>query len=341
MRVDPVRAKKLGGHQSDAECARGELPLTTEPTITAVIPVLNGATYVDQALGSVATQRRPPDEVVVVDDGSTDGSAEIAERWSGILPIRVLRLEASRGPGPARHAAVESTDTDLIALLDVDDVWLPDHLAVLVQAHERQPGLITANAMMWVEQQALGTRTWNARRPVPPVPEQLHQLLLGNYVFVGSLFSRALYGSVGGFRRIGCEDWDLWLRMVAAGATIVRPDLPTALYRLHDDSRGANDAELDSEIDVLERFKREHEDPRWHRAADRGLRQRRAKQHLTASYQAAASGRALAARLHALRAFRGASRDGRAAAAAMALVPVRAHARRDTLRHDAARAVHR
>jgi glycosyltransferase involved in cell wall biosynthesis len=303
--------------------------------------VRNGAEYVDQALGSVATQRRVPDEVIVVDDGSTDGSADIAERWSAILPLRVLRRATSEGPGPARHAAIESTDADLIALLDVDDVWLPDHLAVLLEAYAARPGLITANAMMWVEHEALGARGWNARRPVPPLADQLPQLLLGNYLFVGSLFSLDTYRSAGGFRGIGCEDWDLWLRMVAAGTPIARPDLATALYRLHDDSRGANDAELGSEIAVLETFKREHDDERLHRIADRALRQRRAKQRLTASYEAAASGRSLAARVMALRSFRGATRDGCVAATAMTILPVQALARRNRLRHDPARAVHR
>lgn len=312
-----------------------------ERTIAAVIPMRNGARYVDQALGSVSTQRRRPDEVVVVDDGSIDGSGELAERWSSVLPVRVLRQASSTGPGPARAAGIDSTDADLIALLDVDDVWLPDHLAVLERAYAAQPGLVTSNSMMWVEQEALGTRGWNARRPVPPPSDQLEELLLGNYVYVGTLFARDLYQRAGGFRAIGCEDWDLWLRMVVAGAVITRPALPTALYRLHDDSRGANDAELHSEIEVLERFKLEHDNPHWHRTADIALKRRRAKELLTASYAAAASGRALAARLSALRSFRGATRDGRIAAAAMTLLPGRALARRQALRGNAARAVHR
>jgi len=320
----------------------GRQDLMAEPTISVVIPVLNGAKYVDQALGSLAMQRRHPDEVLFVDDGSSDGSADIAERWSAILPIRVLRLTSNQGSWAARNAAVDSTDADLIALLDIDDIWLPDHLAVLLAAYVERPGLITANAMMWVEEQALG-RPWNARRPVPPASQQVEQLLLENYVFTGSLFSRDLCRSVGGFRSftLGCEDWDLWLRMVAAGTTVIRTDLPTALYRLHDDSLSANNSELDSEIEVLESFKREHDNPRWHRAADRAIRRRRAKQHLRASYEAARGGRSLAARLHAMRSFQGASRDGRIAAAAMTILPVRASARRDVMRHNPARAVHR
>jgi glycosyltransferase involved in cell wall biosynthesis len=314
-----------------------------EPTVSVVIPVLNGAEFVDQSLGSVATQRRPPDEVIVVDDGSSDGSADVAERWTAILPIRVLRLPTNGGCWAARNAAIESTDADLIALLDIDDIWLPDHLAVLLEAYEERPGLITANALMWVEQQALGSRGWDDRRPVPSAQHQVEQLLLDNYVFVGTLFSRDLCRRVGGFRSfsVGCEDWDLWLRMAAAGTLITRTGLPTALYRLRGDSTSANDSLLDSEIEMLELFKREHDDPRWNRAADMAIERRRAKQHLRSSFEAAASGRPLSARLHAARSFRGANRDGRVAAMAMALMPKRALARRESMRHDPTRAVHR
>jgi glycosyltransferase involved in cell wall biosynthesis len=315
----------------------------TEPTICAVIPVLNGATYVDQALGSVATQRRLPDEVVVVDDGSTDGSADMAERWTAILPIRVLRFATKTGVSAARNAAIESTDADLIALLDVDDVWLPDHLAVMLETYEERPGLVTADALMWVEQRAIGFRGWNARRPVPLVEDQIEQLLLDNYVFVATLFSRDLFRSVGGFRSfsVGSEDWDLWLRMVAAGTVVTRPTVPTALYRLRPDSTSANDSLVDSEVEVLESFKREHDDPRWTRTADASINRRRAKQQLLASYAAAARGSSFAARLHALRSFRGSTRDGRVAAVAMTLLPKYARARREALRHNPARAVHR
>jgi hypothetical protein len=239
--------------------------------------------------------------------------------------------------------AIESTDADLIALLDIDDIWLPDHLAVLLAAYEQQPGLITANAMMWIEQNAIGSRGWDDRRPVPRPSQQVEQLLLDNYVYVDTLFSRDLCLTVGGFRpySVGCEDWDLWLRMAAAGTIITRTALPTALYRLRDDSTSANDSLLDSEIEMLEAFKREHDDPDWQRAADAGISRRRAKQHLRASYEAAASGHSVSARLHAMRAFRGSNNDGRIAAVAMTLLPTRALARRDALRHDPMRAVHR
>ena len=259
------------------------------------------------------------------------------------MPIRVLRLTINEGCSAARNAAVESTEADLIALLDIDDIWLPDHLAVLLTAYKERPGLITANAMMWVEQEALGGRGWDDRRPVPPASQQIEQLLLDNYVFVGTLFSRDLWRRVGGFRffSVGSEDWDLWLRMAAAGTVITRTRLPTALYRLRDDSASANDALLDSEVEVLELFKSEHDDPRWHRAADASIRRRRAKQHLRASYEAAASGRLLSARLHAARSFRGSTRDGRVAAVAMTLAPKHARTRREAMRHDPVRAVHR
>lgn len=317
--------------------------MTTQRTVAVVVPVYNGATYMDQALGSIAAQRRRPDEIIVVDDHSTDGSAEVAERWAGVLPVRVLRSTGERGVWASRNLAIESTDAELIALLDVDDVWLPDHLAVMLDAYEAHPGLVTANAMMWIEGVALGTRGWSYRRPIPPVADQLPALLLDNYVFIGTLFPRELSRELGGFRlfTVGCEDWDLWLRMVATGVEVTRPDVPTMLYRLRGDSMSANDSLIESTIEVLEAFRAEHDRPDLSDVIATAIRQRTAKAHLHESYRAAAEGRSLAARRAAMRAFRGATRDGRIAAVAMALSPHRAHARRVALRQTATRAVHR
>lgn len=312
-------------------------------TVSVVMPVLNGAAYVEQALGSVAGQRRRPDEVIVVDDGSSDGTAEVVRRWGDLLPLRVLRHESNRGCWAARATAIEATEADLVALLDGDDVWLPDHLQLMLEAYERRPGLITANALAWVPGAALARTTWDDPRPVPPPGDQLAGLLHVNYVFISALFRREDCQAVGGFRRwpAGCEDWDLWLRMVAAGATITRVGEPTVLYRRRAESMSANDALLDTEIEVLERFKQEHPGSPALRAADAAIGRRRAKQHLRAAFTATAAGHKLRARGHALRAVRRAHGDVRLAAVAATLAPELVRARAQRLRADAAWVVSR
>lgn len=94
--------------------------------ISAIIPVHNGERYLAEAIRSVLAQTLPPDEIIVVDDGSTDASGEIARDFGP--PVRVL-TQANLGPAAARNLGVQHATGELLAFLDADDLWLPDKLA--------------------------------------------------------------------------------------------------------------------------------------------------------------------------------------------------------------------
>ncbi len=100
-----------------------------------VIPVLDGAAWIEQAIASVLSQTRPPAEVVVVDDGSTDDSAA---RAAGFGAVRVVRIP-HQGLSAARNVGLTETRSDLIAFLDVDDVWHPAFLETLSQLLDHAP----------------------------------------------------------------------------------------------------------------------------------------------------------------------------------------------------------
>ena len=99
--------------------------------VTALIPAYNSAAWIAEALDSVAAQTAPPDEVIVVDDGSTDGTADIAESL-GATCLRPGRV----GVSAARNLGVRAASGELIALLDSDDAWTPDKLEIQT-AHMR------------------------------------------------------------------------------------------------------------------------------------------------------------------------------------------------------------
>ena len=93
--------------------------------VSAIIPVLNGERYLAEAIESVLAQMSPVSEVVVVDDGSTDGSRAVAERFGP--PVRLVS-STHAGAGAARNRGVQESSGDLLAFLDADDIWLSGKL---------------------------------------------------------------------------------------------------------------------------------------------------------------------------------------------------------------------
>jgi GT2 family glycosyltransferase len=289
--------------------------------VAVVIPAFNAGRFLDQALASVAGQTRRPAVVVVADDGSEDDTAERARGWRDRLPVEVLSLGRNLGPGPARDRAIRSTGTAMLALLDADDLLLPDHLETMAAASARGPGLVSAKELSWAPGLGLGGPR---RRGAPPAgaEAQLAALLRGNYVNFG-FFSRALYERAGGFRDflVG-EDWDLWIRMLRTGAPIIEAPHPTAVHRVRAGSL-SNDAARTVEygIEVLTAALAEAGDARERAAARRGLAALRARKRYQEALALAGDGHAWRARLTAARRpADGGARLG-AALVALALAP--------------------
>lgn len=306
--------------------------------VTVVIPAYNAGAFLDQALASLAGQTTAPESVIVVDDGSSDGSGGRAERWTNRLPLRVLTHERNAGLFQARRTGIDAATTPLIALLDADDIWLPDHLETMHALYCREPGLITARALRWVPGEALGKVPMNGGA-LPLAHHQLERILLMNFVFVGSLFERALYAEVGGFRggRNGAEDWDLWTRMLLAGARVRRPQHPTVLYRVHGASMSADDALLESELTVL-RDLRNDVPADLLPSLETSIRHRLGRLALRAAYADARRGAPWAARWRARHALQG-PRGVKLRALLLLVSPQLVVRRRDEVRADPAHVV--
>jgi GT2 family glycosyltransferase len=242
--------------------------------VAVIIPAFNSGGYLDVALASVVGQTVMPGAVVVADDCSTDDTADRARRWQDRLPLEIVRLDQNSGPGIARHRAIQASSTALLAMLDADDFFLPDHLETMIAVYAAHPGLISAQELAWSPAVGLYGPTGTRRFPRPS--GQLTALLRHNFVNFG-FFSRELYEQAGGFRDQFCEDWDLWIRMVRAGATVAMASHPTAIHRLRSDSRSFDAA----------------------RTAERGI------EALTAELEAASSAKEAAAVRSGLRALRG------------------------------------
>jgi glycosyltransferase involved in cell wall biosynthesis len=307
--------------------------------VTVLISAYNAAAYVGMALGSVASQRELPGSVVVVDDGSSDDTVAVASAWSDVLPVEVIALGENRGAGHARAVGVERAKTSMIAVLDSDDFWLPDHLETMLQTYGRAGGLVTAKELWWVDGLGIGPsdERW---RTVPPERDQLHAIIEQCFVSIGTLFSRDDCLRAGNWRAIGNEDWDLWIRMIRRGARVTRGPHATLLYQIRPSSVSFGTKAFDWNIDVLDHAIAEAESPLERKWAEASKRRKQAQRSLAASYEHARAGQSRAARVAATRALRG-SEHTRMRAAFMVLLPVLGERLHERLLHDLTRRVTR
>ena len=169
----------------------------TKLTVTAVIPVFNGEPWILDALHSVMQQTYPVDQIVVVDDASTDRSADLAS-----LPgVTVIRLAKNSGEGAARNAGVRAANCDCIAMLDADDTWNPRHVEVLVSLLERHPEASVACAAT----QQIGLKSGVINGYVPPgEPRNVFWEAFDDWLHttIGALFRREALLSIGGFSEV-------------------------------------------------------------------------------------------------------------------------------------------
>ncbi len=265
------------------------VPRPTGSDVTVIMPAYNTVAMVDTALASIAGQTVAPHAVLVVDDGSTDGTGDRAEAWTTRLPLEVVRLRPNGGIGLASAAGVAHVGTPLVAHLDADDAWLPDHLEVMLATFAEHGGMVTTQELAWVP--GVTMRTTPAReRMVPPAARQLRAIIENNFVFAGTLFQRADYARAGGYRDLrNGEDWDLWIRMIRDGVVVHRTDHPTYLYRIRPDSLSYGHRSAEANVEIMQTVVAEATTDQERRWALRGLRRRRAA---LAIAQAIACGRA-------------------------------------------------
>ncbi len=193
-------------------------------SISCVIPVYNGERFLAEALDSALGQTRPAAEVIVVDDGSTDGTLEVAARYSG--RVTYLRQD-NAGPAAARNRGVAASRGDLVAFLDADDLWHPEKLAKQAARFQIRPelGISVTHVRnfwipeLWQEEERLRGHPFTADH----LPGKTFQCL----VALRSAFEAV--GPINESLRLG-EDTDWFLR--AADKGMVLEMLPEVLtYR--------------------------------------------------------------------------------------------------------------
>jgi len=186
----------------------------SSPRISAIIPTFNRAHLLPRAVDSILSQTLPPHSVIIVDDGSTDGTEKLIKK--NYPEIKYLKQD-NLGVSAARNAGITATSCEWLAFLDSDDEWLPEKLARQMEVLNLAPAMkICHSDEIWIR---------NGKR-VNPLKKHSKS---GGWMFKKALpiccispssamIHRSVFDNVGLFEESlpACEDYDLWLRITSS-----------------------------------------------------------------------------------------------------------------------------
>jgi len=211
------------------------------PLVSVIIPVFNAAPYLRESIESVLGQSYPNMEVILVDDGSTDGSLEIMRAYGD----RVQLIQQDRaGPGAARNRGVQAARSDYIAFQDADDVWMPGKLDAQVRFMLEHPefGVVFGQFAFWNPDQNHRypdpklfldrPETWEVKQPLSG-SIYVDELMDSCIAMITPIVRREVFEAIGGFdeKLLGGSDYDFWLRATHRFLVHKMP-LCLAAYRL-------------------------------------------------------------------------------------------------------------
>nr|WP_294519354.1 glycosyltransferase family 2 protein [uncultured Rhodopila sp.] len=249
------------------------------PRLSVIIPCRNALDTLPRAVASVLALPTDRFEVIIVDDGSSDGTgAWLAELASGDPRVVALRRDADHGVSAARNAGIAAARAPVLGFLDADDVWYPAAIGARLEWHEANPDTVLSfsSYMTLLPDGALQPRhdaSWprfsrfvDGRSGMLPLGRSAFSLLAGeNPVCTSSvLASRAAVLAAGGFdpglRQ--AEDWDLWIRLSRHGAVAAS----TAVELLHADHPGSLSHDVAGRIGGIREVVRRHQAEAWRRS---------------------------------------------------------------------------
>jgi glycosyltransferase involved in cell wall biosynthesis len=242
--VDGEYSTELEHLDPSASPERGRKPFAANVdrnrSVAVVITAYNHAHFLADAIQSVLIQRHPADEIIVIDDGSTDGPNAVVAQYSG---VRIIR-QTNQGLAAARNAGLQAATSETIVFLDADDRLLPEAIEEGLACFERNPqsGLVYG-----------GHRRTDAHwKPIgedsySPISLAYTDLLQGNLIGMHAtvMYWRERLEEIGGFdtslRR--CEDYDVYLRMAQAHSITSHPGI-VAEYRIHGQNMSSNPRDM-------------------------------------------------------------------------------------------------
>ena len=209
-------------------------------TVSILIAAYHAAPFLPAALECVRTQLHRDWELVVVEDGSHDGTERIVREFAAQAsqPVRYDNLGNNRGVSAARNRLLELATGEAVAFLDADDLWQPEHLATLLASLAQGHELACSGIELW---DTSAGRSLGSYRPLPEwIQSARRSLFTRSFIQTSSCVAlpRASVAQVGRFDetlRIG-EDRDYWFRALAGGGTLACTGQNTCRYNKHEGS---------------------------------------------------------------------------------------------------------
>ena len=215
------------------------------PWLSVILPTYNGEKYLAACLDSVAGQERLDDvECLAVDDGSTDGTADILRAYARRLPLKVLALARTGSWTANTNKALAAASGEFACFLHQDDIWLKGRLDSLRLASRGFPGAdFFVSSARFIDREGKVRGLW--RCPLPDGPELispalfLERLIVQNFIAIPApIFSRRLALELGGLdENLGyTADWDFWMKLAGSGPAKYIAS-PLVGFRIHTESQ--------------------------------------------------------------------------------------------------------
>lgn len=217
-----------------------------KPLVSVIIPFYNSQDYLSQTVDWVLASSYSNIEIILVDDGSTDQSVEIAERYITHYAHIFLYQQKNQGVSVARNLGISHASGTYIIPVDSDDMICEKYIDEAVKVLETNPNVKVVTS----EGDFFGNKT--DRRKLPDF--DINLLARKNLLHVSSVYRKSDWTRIGGYcpQLFGREDWDFWISMLKDGGDVVKLPIVGYKYRIRDNSKRIRTRNLKAEInDIL------------------------------------------------------------------------------------------
>jgi glycosyltransferase involved in cell wall biosynthesis len=200
--------------------------------VSIVIPCYNQGEFLLDAINSALNSTHALIEIIVVDDGSLDNTAEVVREAMTIHEKIFYVYQSNQGPSVARNRAIQESKGEFILPLDADDKISSQYIEKALEVLKNSPEVV----LVYCKAEYFGLKSglWDLK------PFSLKKLAIDNMIFSCAMFRREDWKNVGGYSgelKCGWEDWEFWISMLKNGGQVVRLDYFGFYYRIHQYSR--------------------------------------------------------------------------------------------------------